>query len=99
MLATAASLVRKVTQLEASAHRYVTEATLEHPVLGKLTAIIVQRPDLSWVRTEVAPIDRTSGDALMAGEPAVILEFEIVGDRNVLDVTFVGNTAVHADVH
>jgi hypothetical protein len=47
----------------------------------------------------LAPRHQPSADAILSGEPTVTLEFEIVGERNVLDVTFVGATPVDSDAH
>lgn len=98
MLALAASVVAKVPQLEVRARRYVETLSLKHPPIGNLSAVIVQRPHLSWVRTRLAPRDQEAASAIVSGEPAVTLEFELVGERDVLDVTFVADAPVDADV-
>jgi hypothetical protein len=51
------------------------------------------------VRTEVAPRNEASADAILSGVPAVTLEFEIVGERDVLDVTFLDGAPIAWDRH
>lgn len=99
MVSVAASAVARLPEFEASARRYVGGSSLPDTRMGKLSAVVVQRPDPEWTRRELAPRDQPSADAILAGEPTVTLEFEIVGERNVLDVMFVGDTPVDSDAH
>jgi hypothetical protein len=51
------------------------------------------------VRREVTPRNKASADAILSGEPTVTFEFEIVGERDVLDVTFVDGAPIAWDTH
>jgi hypothetical protein len=67
--------------------------------LGKLHAVWLNIPNKEWARRNVAPWSKASADAMLSGEPVVTLEFEIVGERDVLDVTFVDGVPVTSDIH
>ena len=99
MVSVAASAVARLPEFEASARRYVDGSALPDTRIGTLSAVAVRRPDPEWARRVLAPRHQPSADVVLAGEPTVTLEFEIVGERDVLDVTFVGDTPVDSDAH
>lgn len=99
MVRVAASAVARLPEFETSARRYLGGLSLPDTRMGKLSSLAVRRPDPEWVRRVLAPRNQPSADAILSGEPTVTLEFEMVGERNVLDVTFVGDTPVDSDAH
>ena len=99
VVSAAVTALARLSEFEASARRYVGGLSLPDTRMAKLSAVAVRNPDPEWVRRVLAPRHQPSADAILSGEPTVMLEFEIVGERDVLEVTFVGDTPVDADAH
>jgi hypothetical protein len=99
MLTVAASAIARLPHLEASARNYVEQLRLPQTRLGKLLAVGIDRPDREWIISELTPRNQAAADAILSGEPTVTLELEIVGETDVLDVTFVGDVPVDCDAH
>ena len=99
MLNIAASAIGRLSQLEATARSYVHSLGLSRTRLGRLSAVGIDRPYREWVIQELAPRNGTAANAILSGEPTVTLEFELVGETDVLNVTFVGDVPVDSDAH
>lgn len=99
MLQVAGRTIARLSELEVSARRYVDGLSLPELALVKLRAVSLDRLNKEWVLREVAPSNKAAADTMLSGEPSVTLEFEIVGARDVLDVTFVDEVPVASDAH
>jgi hypothetical protein len=90
----------QLAALEAGARRYLagTGRSQAWPALT-LSAVEIGRPAAEWVRNEIAQGNPRAAEMMLQGVPVVSLQFEIVGDRNVADVTFLYGVPVAWDYH
>jgi hypothetical protein len=90
----------QLAALEAGARRYLagTGRSQSWPALT-LSAVEIGRPAAEWVRHEIAQGNPRAAEMILQGVPVVSLQFEIVGDRNVVDVIFLYGVPVAWDYH
>ena len=92
--------IRDLAQMQSVAREFLTtdEGRDPWPTL-KLSAIEVVRPARDWVRNMVAKQNPEAASAILDGAAVVSLQFEITGDKNVVDVVFLRRLPVAWDYH
>jgi hypothetical protein len=98
---TARKAVTQFAALEEQARRYLTSTASKDkpwPALS-LIAVEILRPAAEWVRQEIAPDNPGAADAILRGAPTISLQFQITGDRNVVDVILLNGVPIGWDYH
>lgn len=91
LIALAESVIVDVARLEGAARVFIRDYAPEYATkVLTLAGLDFQYPDAGWMPNGgVVPLD----------EPMFGLQFQIAGDRNVLDVNFVNGQPIEADYH